>query len=462
MQLLPAILFSLVISSVALGQSYTISTFAGGGLPIGVLGTSASLGVNVPRSVASDRAGNLYFARQDSVLRLDAGTGMLTLFAGDGTSGALFIADTENYRIRRVINGVITTAAGNGSVGSGGDNGPATSAQLSGPGAVAVDSLGSLYIADYGHARIRKVSNGVITTIAGNGTDGFSGDNGPATSAQFYFPAGIALGSSGAVYVADRFNNRIRALTPSGPSCSASVNMTNVLIAAAGGELTIAIQTGGSCAWAIQSLPAWITYSEKNVGIGPATISLVAAANPGLERSATVSIAGIPVSVRQSSLVPSISPGGVLNAASFAVRSAVAPGSIASVFGTFPQVLSAVASALPLPTTLAELSIELGTGLRAPIFAVSAGQVNFQVPWELAGQTQTLISSTVKVHTSAAAAVDLTLFAPGIFSMNQQGTGQGAILDTTYRLVDSSNPARAGNTVVQIYCTGLGSVTNTP
>ncbi len=84
---------------------------------------------------------------------------------------------------------MITTVAGNGTAGYSGDNGPATSAQLIYPHGVAVDSAGNLYIADTNNYRIRKVSNGVITTIAGNGTSGFSGDNGPATSAQLSDPA---------------------------------------------------------------------------------------------------------------------------------------------------------------------------------------------------------------------------------------------------------------------------------
>ena len=79
---------------------------------------------------------------------------------------------------------MITTVAGNGTPGFSGDNGPATSAQLNDPYGVAVDSAGNLYIADTDNNRIRKVSNGVITTVAGNGTPGYSGDNGPATSAQ--------------------------------------------------------------------------------------------------------------------------------------------------------------------------------------------------------------------------------------------------------------------------------------
>ncbi len=89
------------------------------------------------------------------------------------SAGNLYIADTGNNRIRKVSNGVITTVAGNGIAGFSGDNGPATSAQLNYPMGVAVDSAGNLYIADVGNNRIRKVSNGVITTVAGNGTRRF-------------------------------------------------------------------------------------------------------------------------------------------------------------------------------------------------------------------------------------------------------------------------------------------------
>jgi uncharacterized protein (TIGR03437 family) len=219
----------------AWGQTYTISTFAGGGLPVNIPGTSASLGYDVPQSIAADRAGNVYFVDQNSVLRLDATTGALTLVAGNGTAGFsgdngpaasaqlanpggiavdsagnLYIADGYNYRIRKVANGVITTVAGNGTPGFSGDNGPATSAQLDPGGGLAVDSAGSLFIAEFHNQRIRKVSSGVISTVAGSGTQGFSGDNGPATSAQLNGPSGVAVDSAGNLYIADYLNVRIR------------------------------------------------------------------------------------------------------------------------------------------------------------------------------------------------------------------------------------------------------------
>ena len=181
-----------------------------------------------------DSAGNLYIADSGNNRIRKVSTGVITTVAGNGNRASgrqrpghqrsvnrssgrrrgrcreLYIADTGNHRIRKVSNGVITTVAGNGTAGFSGDNGPATSAQLNHPLGVAVDSAGNLYIADYWNNRIRKVSNGVITTVAGNGNAGFSGDNGPATSAQLNYPTGVAVDSAGNLYIADSHNNRIR------------------------------------------------------------------------------------------------------------------------------------------------------------------------------------------------------------------------------------------------------------
>jgi hypothetical protein len=198
---------------IRIGVNYIIYAFAGGGLPVNIPGTSANL--YAPSSVAIDKAGNIFFADLYTVLRLDATTGVLTLVAGTGiagfsgdnglatnaqlnhpqgivvdTAGNIYVADSGNYRIRKISNGVITTVAGSG-IGNAccfsGDNGPATSAQIDQPYGVAVDSAGNLYIADTHNNRVRKVANGVITTVAGNGgPGGFGGDGGAATSAQLF------------------------------------------------------------------------------------------------------------------------------------------------------------------------------------------------------------------------------------------------------------------------------------
>ena len=135
-------------------------------------------------------------------------------------AGNLYIADGGDGEVRKVnaSTGLITTVAGSGRLGSGysGDGGPATSAQLTVAYGVTVDAAGNLYIADSWNQRIRKVtaSTGVITTVAGNGKAGYSGDGGPATSAQLNSPSGVAVDSAGNVYIADTANNAIRRLTP--------------------------------------------------------------------------------------------------------------------------------------------------------------------------------------------------------------------------------------------------------
>src|SRR5262249_43599938 len=138
-------------------------------------GPATSAQLNVPFGVAVDGAGNLY------------------------------IADLRNSRIRKVTtDGLISTVAGNETTGYSGDGGPATSAQLNSPNGVAVDGAGNLYIADYSNNRIRRVTtDGLISTVAGNGTRGYSGDGGPATFAQLSGPAGVALDAAGNLNIAD-------------------------------------------------------------------------------------------------------------------------------------------------------------------------------------------------------------------------------------------------------------------
>ena len=129
-----------------------------------------------------------------------------------GGDGSLYIADTNSSRIRRVgADGIITTVAGTGTHGSSGDGGPATQASLTHPFGVAVGGDGSLYIADSGNHRIRRVgADDIITTVAGNATGGYSGYGGPATQASLYNPYGVAVGGDGSLYFADGSNNRIR------------------------------------------------------------------------------------------------------------------------------------------------------------------------------------------------------------------------------------------------------------
>jgi uncharacterized protein (TIGR03437 family) len=115
-----------------------------------------------------------------------------------------------------------------------------------------------------------------------------------------------------------------------------------------------------------------------------------------------------------------------------------------------------------LPVTLGGFSMQSIAGIALPLFFTSTYQVNFQVPWEFAGLTQTGISVTANSITGAPQAIALATYAPGIFSTGSNGIGQGSIVDPSGQLINSNNPATRGTTIASIYCTGLGPVTNPP
>lgn len=193
--------------------------------PAGIITTIATVGGN-NLYVAVDGAGNLFMAcpadTLHSICKLSPDGDLRTAAAGltsplgiaVDSAGNLFIADTGANRIRKVTpDGIMTVVAGNGSRGYSGDGGPATEAQLSAPEVVAVDDAGNVFIGDYTSARIRRVSpDGIITTVAGNGTKGYSGDDGPATAASIVTPSGIAVDGAGNVYFAGA--GAIRVLRP--------------------------------------------------------------------------------------------------------------------------------------------------------------------------------------------------------------------------------------------------------
>jgi trimeric autotransporter adhesin len=226
-----------------------ISTAAGTGTQGygGDGGQATSAEFNGLESVTPDFGGNLYIAdgANQRIREVAAATGVITTVAGNGTAGYsgdggaatsasinvpedtafdsaqhLYIADKANNRVRMVsgATGIITTVAGNGVAAYSGDGGPATSASLNQPTGTAVDAAGNLYIADGANQRIREVAagTGIITTIAGNGTAGDSGDGGPATSAEMQNPAGMVFDSAGNLYFADEGNQRVRELSTTG------------------------------------------------------------------------------------------------------------------------------------------------------------------------------------------------------------------------------------------------------
>jgi sugar lactone lactonase YvrE len=221
-------------------HAQTINTIAGGYKGAGK--TATSLGIK-PQSVAVDAAGNFFIADPEHhiVRKLNA-SGVYSTVAGNGIygysgdgglaisaqlmypcsialdmAGNVFITDSHDHRIRRVdVNGVITTIAGTGVYGFSGDGSAAINAQLAGANAIAADAAGNIFIADFGNKRVRKIAtNGIITTVAGNGTYGVEGDGGPATAASFSNPLGVAVDNIGNLYITE-VANRIRKVTTNG------------------------------------------------------------------------------------------------------------------------------------------------------------------------------------------------------------------------------------------------------
>lgn len=223
-----------------------ISTIAGTGTAgfSGDGGPATSASLNTPKAVNVDADGNVYFADSynSRIRKIDAATGIITTIAGTGSTassgdggpavnagvpypvsigidatGNLYIAEVNGAstcRIRKITiaTGIITTVAGNSSYGYSGDGGLAVNASLFDPSGVCTDASGNIYICEYDDSRIRKIdaATGIITTIAGNGTNGFSGDGNLAVGATFHSPVGICADINGNLYIADNFNNRIR------------------------------------------------------------------------------------------------------------------------------------------------------------------------------------------------------------------------------------------------------------
>jgi len=441
-----------------------IVTVAGGGTAgLGDGGPATSAQLKNPVGVALDAAGNLYIADQVNYrVRKVSASGIIITVAGNGTqgfsgdggpatsaqlyyptgvavdgAGNLYIADSGNNRVRKVSSGVITTVAGGGTGGLA-DGGTATSAQMDWPVGLAVDAAGNLYISD--GQRVRKVSpSGIITVVAGNGTWGFSGDGGPAASAQLNGPQGMALDPAGNLYITEYYNHCVRKVSPSG------------IITTAAGDGTMGFSGDGGPATSAQ-----LHYPQ---GLAVDSTGSVYVADTG---NSVIRILQPP---------PAINANGIVNAASYTAAPPAA-GGIAALFGTnlAPSILDGGGSS-PLKTSAGGASVSVN-GVAAPLFYVSPLQVAFQVPWEAAGQSQAAVTVTNNGVTSTPITMSLSAVAPAIFTVNQQGTGQGSVLIANSDVIAAppgSIPGRTSSPVsrsvypyISIYCTGLGAVDNAP
>ena len=276
------VLWFLLTGGSALGQQYIISTYAGGAPPPTPAAALKS-SVGFPQSVAADLYGNVFFTSLNCVFKLDS-SGTLTRIAGNSRAGFsgdggpalnaqfflpepyegdqldfifpsglavdykdnVYVVDQGSGRVRRIgTDGIITTVAGGGTSYT--EGALATSVRIFPTGGLAVDSTGNLFISDAN--LVRKVSpDGIISTVAGNGVYGFSGDGGPATAAQFVFPAGLATDGHGNLYIADAFNGRIRKVTADGAinSVAGFVGLVESLAIDSAGNIYAGTVDGGS------------------------------------------------------------------------------------------------------------------------------------------------------------------------------------------------------------------------
>ncbi len=421
--------------------------------------------------LAVDSAGNLYIADtgHDRIRKVDS-AGMITTVAGIGSSfpffggddgpatkatlfqptgialdraGNLYIADTRNFRVRKVdTKGIITTVAGNGGSGNTGDGGLATSATLSTPLGVAVDSAGNLYIADQDTWSVRKVdTKGIITTVAGDRMFGFGGMGGPATSATLASPYAVELDNAGNIYIADNGNARVLEVA------SGIINT----FAGIGGQGGL-VGDGGP---------------PSEASLMPNALAFDSAGNLYVADTEHHSVRKITL----PHPAPTVNALGVVNNASFALGSnPVAPGSIAAVFGSNMNdgtnvLFSSFGPDGKLVTTLGGTQVSIN-GNPVPIFYSTSGQLGIQIPVDLTASSAS-VQVSVGGQTSAAQNISIAPLAPGLFSTDQSGHGQGAILiantNTLVAPVGSilgrdSRPAKPGD-FITIFCTGLGALT---
>ncbi len=340
------------------------------------MGQGAALPLVLPSAIAYDAQGNLYVAdagghvvREVSaagVVRVVAGSG-LQGFAGDGgpataaeldspmglavdAAGDLFVADSHNQRVREVAagSGVITTVAGTGAAGFAGDGGPAKAAVLDLPTALAFDAAGNLFVADTANHRVRRIAagTGVITTVTGNGVEGFGGDGGAATAAMIDSPGGLAVDAAGNVLVAESANHRVLTISPAGVITTVASEGTQTFAGDSGPAVAASLDSPRAVALSPGGLVTLADSGNQRVrqvdGLAPPDIHTV----PWVQGAGPVSVTAVPnpVAILYGQAVP------VLTGTLTGVLPADA-GKVTAVFASSAGVLSPV-GIYPISATL--------------------------------------------------------------------------------------------------------------
>jgi uncharacterized protein (TIGR03437 family) len=342
-----------------------------------------------------------------------------------GRGGALFVVDTANHRVLQAApQPLVITAAGNGAPGDAGDGGQARLAQLNQPSACALDSAGNLFIADTFSHRIRKVDpSGAISTVAGTGAAGFSGDEGPAIAGSINAPRGVVVDDNGDIFIADTGNNRIRQVTPDG--------LIHTIAGQAGAGFS---GDGGPAASARINAPGGLLLD------GAGDLYFADTGNNRVRRL-------VPQAAAPATLVvlPTLS---AVSAASL-LEGPVAPGELIVIFGAGLGPESGVAGALDASGVLANLLSGAEVrfdGVPAPMFYAQFGQLNVQVPYTVAGNTATHVQAFYQGSPSGSLDLVVVDAAPAVFPVvaNPDGSPNSEIA-----------PAALGS-ILTFYATGEG------
>ncbi len=466
--------------AVTFAPAQLVTTIAGNGVAGGAgdNGAAALAQLLAPRAVAVDARGNVYVADTTHRIRRIAPSGQITSFAGNGivgnagdgglaldanlnqprglavdSAGNVYIADTLNHRIRKVTaaDGKIATLAGMGIEGNRGDGEAATQAELSFPTGVAVDSQGNVYVGDTGNHRVRKinVSDGKISTIAGNGEVGFSGDGGPAAQAKLFAPVGVAVDVQNNVYFVDQGNQRIRRVSSDGTittfagtgattyngddrlANTANINEPRLIALDAAGDLYVADQGNHRIRKIARGTNLITTVAGSGVqGFGgdnsaPNGALLSIPQGVAVDAQGNVFIADTGNNrVRKVQAASNVRAVASVSAASYAVQ--VAADSIVAAFGERLAPSVEIGQTIPLPTTLAGTTVRVrdsaGIERLAPLFFVSGGQVNYLVPSGMADGVATVTINTAEGSLSTGT-LNVTGVAPGLFAANADGSG---------------------------------------